>query len=70
MSVQRTEEDTFLHICSFSRHDIFLFVETYLEVVKRNTNTSLYKRQVHVENHGKAFFIQHLLTDEKNNNSK
>ncbi|KAE8293928.1 Thrombopoietin receptor [Larimichthys crocea] len=51
LSVQRTEEDTFLHICSFSRHDIFLFVETYLEVVKRNTNTSLYKRQVHVENH-------------------
>uniref|UniRef100_A0A3Q3MCW4 MPL proto-oncogene, thrombopoietin receptor n=1 Tax=Labrus bergylta TaxID=56723 RepID=A0A3Q3MCW4_9LABR len=42
MSVQRTdEEETVLHICSFPEMDVFVYVATHLEVVERDTNTSL-----------------------------
>ncbi|XP_070764922.1 thrombopoietin receptor [Enoplosus armatus] len=51
MSVQRAEGGTFLHICSFPDHDVWLFVEIRLEVVERDTNTSLYSRTVCVEDH-------------------
>ncbi|KAI3368548.1 hypothetical protein L3Q82_025558 [Scortum barcoo] len=51
MSVQRTEEGSFLHICSFPASDVFVYVETYLKVVERSTNTSLYSRTVFVEQH-------------------
>lgn len=51
MSVQRTEEGTFLHICSFPESDVFSFVDIHLEVVERNTNASLYRRAVCVEDH-------------------
>ncbi|XP_029284881.1 thrombopoietin receptor [Cottoperca gobio] len=51
MSVQKTEEGTFLHICSFPESDVLLFVETHLEVVEHDTNTSLYRRTVSVEDH-------------------
>ncbi|XP_035508878.1 thrombopoietin receptor [Morone saxatilis] len=49
MSVQRTEEGTFLHICSFPSSDVLLFVGIHLKVVERNTNTTLYERDVSVE---------------------
>ncbi|XP_034563461.1 thrombopoietin receptor [Notolabrus celidotus] len=51
MSVQKTEEGSFLHICSFPSSDIYSFTDTHLEVVERNTNTSLHKRDVSVEDH-------------------
>ncbi|XP_022071660.2 thrombopoietin receptor [Acanthochromis polyacanthus] len=51
MSVQRTEEGTFLHICSFPGSDVMLYADIYLEVLERTTNTSLYNRTVSVENH-------------------
>ncbi|XP_068599559.1 thrombopoietin receptor [Brachionichthys hirsutus] len=51
LSVQRTEKGTFLHVCSFPDSDVRLFLETNLEVVERHTNTSLYKRDVSVEDH-------------------
>nr|XP_040039623.1 thrombopoietin receptor isoform X2 [Gasterosteus aculeatus aculeatus] len=51
MSVQRTDVGTLLHICSFPGSDVFLFVEIHLEVVERNTNTSLYSRTLCVEEH-------------------
>uniref|UniRef100_UPI0037E79D50 thrombopoietin receptor isoform X2 n=1 Tax=Semicossyphus pulcher TaxID=241346 RepID=UPI0037E79D50 len=51
MSVQRTEEGTFLHICSFPALDVFIFVDTELAVVEHNTNSSLYNRTVSVEDH-------------------
>ncbi|XP_034738384.1 thrombopoietin receptor [Etheostoma cragini] len=51
MSVQRTEEGTFLHICSFPTSDVFLFVAIHLEVVEPKTNTILYNRTVSVEDH-------------------
>ncbi|XP_037624774.1 thrombopoietin receptor isoform X2 [Sebastes umbrosus] len=51
MSVQRTEEGTFLHFYSFPTTDVFMYVETHLEVVEHNTNTSLYNRTVSVEDH-------------------
>lgn len=57
MSVQRTVEGTFLHICSFPGMDVFLYVETHLDVVERNTNTSLYNRTVSVEDHCKTSFF-------------
>uniref|UniRef100_A0A7N8X7C5 MPL proto-oncogene, thrombopoietin receptor n=1 Tax=Mastacembelus armatus TaxID=205130 RepID=A0A7N8X7C5_9TELE len=50
MSVEGTEEGTFLHVCSFPYTDVYIFVETPLVVVD-NTNTSLYKRTVSVEDH-------------------
>ncbi|KAK1896492.1 Thrombopoietin receptor [Dissostichus eleginoides] len=49
MSVQKIEVATFLHICSFPESDVLSFVETHLEVVERDTNTSLYRRTVSVE---------------------
>ncbi|XP_033476727.2 thrombopoietin receptor isoform X1 [Epinephelus lanceolatus] len=51
MSVQRNEEGTFLHICSFPKTDVLSFVETHLEVVERSTSISLYSRDVSVEDH-------------------
>ncbi|XP_032381039.1 thrombopoietin receptor [Etheostoma spectabile] len=51
MSVQRTEEGTFLHICSFPTSDVSLFVAIHLEVVEPKTNTVLYNRTVSVEDH-------------------
>ncbi|KAM9358421.1 thrombopoietin receptor [Symphorus nematophorus] len=51
MSSQRTEEATFLHICSFPKDRVYLFDEYYLEVVERSTNTILYNRTVSVEDH-------------------
>ena len=55
MSVQKIEVATFLHICSFPESDVLSFVETHLEVVERDTNTSLYRRTVSVEDHCKTF---------------
>ncbi|XP_070688574.1 thrombopoietin receptor [Pempheris klunzingeri] len=49
MSVQTTEEGTFLHIRSFPDSDVLFHVDIYLEVVEHNTNTSLYNRTVYVE---------------------
>ncbi|XP_044056902.1 thrombopoietin receptor [Siniperca chuatsi] len=51
MSVQRTEEGTFLHICSFPASDVLLHVDICLKVVERNTNIILYNRTVSVEDH-------------------
>ncbi|KAK5869596.1 hypothetical protein PBY51_024301 [Eleginops maclovinus] len=51
MSVQKVEVATFLHICSFPESDVLSFVETRLEVVERDTNTSLYRRTVSMEDH-------------------
>lgn len=55
MPVHETEEETFLHICSFPPMDIFLYVETHLDVLERNTNTTLYNRTVFVEDHCETF---------------
>lgn len=57
MSVQRTIEGTFRHICSFPAMDIFLYVEIHLDVMERNANTSFYKRTVSVEDHCKMFLL-------------
>ncbi|KAK2835219.1 hypothetical protein Q5P01_015703 [Channa striata] len=51
MSVQGTEEGTFLHICSFPPADVFVYVEIPLDVVKHNTNLSVFNRTVYVEEH-------------------
>uniref|UniRef100_A0A3Q3VU13 Fibronectin type-III domain-containing protein n=1 Tax=Mola mola TaxID=94237 RepID=A0A3Q3VU13_MOLML len=51
MSVQKTVEGTFLHICSFPDWDVLWYVEIYLDVVECSTNTSIYKRTVSVEDH-------------------
>ncbi|XP_028442445.1 LOW QUALITY PROTEIN: thrombopoietin receptor [Perca flavescens] len=51
MSVQGTEEGTFLHICSFPESDVFSFVAIPLEVVEAKTNTIFYSRTVSVEDH-------------------
>lgn len=56
-SVQRTVEGAFLHICSFPATDVLLYVEIHISVVERDTNTSLYKRAVCVEDHCKFFNI-------------
>ncbi|CAK6971379.1 thrombopoietin receptor [Scomber scombrus] len=51
MSVQSTEEGTFLNICSFPPSDVYLSVDIHLKVVERNTNSILYNRIVSVEDH-------------------
>ncbi|XP_071371085.1 thrombopoietin receptor [Centroberyx affinis] len=49
VSVQRTEEGTFLHVCSFPSNDVFLHFFTHLKVVEPSTNTTLFTRIVSVE---------------------
>ncbi|XP_023141035.2 thrombopoietin receptor isoform X1 [Amphiprion ocellaris] len=51
MSVRRTEEGTFLHICSFPYSDVMLYVDIYLKVLEHATKTSLYNRTVNIEDH-------------------
>lgn len=53
--MQTTEDGTFLHVCSFPAMDVFLYVETQLEVVERSNNTHLYSRTVCVEDHREKF---------------
>lgn len=55
MSVQETEEETFLHICSFPPMNVLLYVATHLDVLECDTNTNLYKRTVFVEDHCETF---------------
>ncbi|KAM3876191.1 thrombopoietin receptor [Diretmus argenteus] len=49
VSIQRTEEGTFLHVCPFPPSDVLLYVLTHLKVVEPRTNTTLYTRSVSVE---------------------
>ncbi|KAG7272150.1 hypothetical protein CRUP_010219, partial [Coryphaenoides rupestris] len=49
VSVQRTFEGSFLHICIFPPEDIYMFVLTHLRVVEAGTNATLYTRSVSVE---------------------
>ncbi|XP_034035410.1 thrombopoietin receptor isoform X2 [Thalassophryne amazonica] len=49
MSIQRTEERAFLHVCSFPEEDIYLYTDTHLKVVQRDNSTILYTRTVSVE---------------------
>ncbi|XP_076026323.1 thrombopoietin receptor [Genypterus blacodes] len=49
MWVQRTDEGTFLHVCYFPESDIFLFAATHIEVVDSRSDTTLYQRNVFVE---------------------
>ncbi|CAL8306385.1 unnamed protein product [Lota lota] len=49
LSVQRTEEGSFLHICIFHPEDVYMLVLTYLRVLEAGTNTTLYTRNVSVE---------------------
>ncbi|XP_074524854.1 thrombopoietin receptor [Halichoeres trimaculatus] len=51
MFVQETEENTFLHICFFPASDVMVYLNIHLEVVEHDTNTSLYKRDLSVEDH-------------------
>ncbi|XP_034439143.1 thrombopoietin receptor isoform X1 [Hippoglossus hippoglossus] len=52
VSVQKSEDDTFLHICSFPPADVLLYVETHVEVVEHNSSSSsLFNRTVSVEDH-------------------
>lgn len=48
-SVQRTKEETFLHICCFPHKEIMWYVEIPLNVVDRNNSTILFNRTVYVE---------------------
>uniref|UniRef100_A0A3B4WD05 MPL proto-oncogene, thrombopoietin receptor n=1 Tax=Seriola lalandi dorsalis TaxID=1841481 RepID=A0A3B4WD05_SERLL len=49
--VQRPEEGTYFHICSFPSGEVFLYTETQFEVVEHNTTTTLYNQTVYVEDH-------------------
>ncbi|XP_045905315.1 thrombopoietin receptor isoform X2 [Micropterus dolomieu] len=51
MSVQATEEGTFLYICSFPAEDVLLYSWIHLDVEVHNTSTILYNRTVAVEDH-------------------
>ncbi|XP_028258950.1 thrombopoietin receptor [Parambassis ranga] len=49
VSVRRTEEGKFFHVCSFPDSDVFLFVDTHIEVVENATNKTIHRRAVCVE---------------------
>ncbi|XP_067315971.1 thrombopoietin receptor [Pseudorasbora parva] len=47
---QQIYEKTNLHICTFPSSDVFMYVDTDLRVIDRDTNTTVYNRTVNVEN--------------------
>ncbi|XP_077054668.1 thrombopoietin receptor [Siphateles boraxobius] len=51
---QQIYEEKDLYICTFPSSGVFLFIDTQLIVIDRDTNTTVYNRTVNVEN-------QHLL---------
>ncbi|XP_041863161.1 thrombopoietin receptor [Melanotaenia boesemani] len=51
MSVQRTEEGNFLHICLFPSSDVYTYTEINIQVVECTSNISTYSRSVYVEEH-------------------
>ncbi|KAM3620386.1 uncharacterized protein V6R79_022386 [Siganus canaliculatus] len=51
LHVQRTDEGTFLHVCSFPTSDIFFYVGIDLLVEERSTNGSVLRRTVSIEDH-------------------
>ncbi|XP_059426933.1 thrombopoietin receptor isoform X2 [Carassius carassius] len=46
---QTYEEKKVLHICTFPSRDVFMYVEMYLRVTDRDTNTTIFSRTVSVE---------------------
>ncbi|KAM9761498.1 thrombopoietin receptor isoform 1-T1 [Menidia menidia] len=51
MSVQRTEEGTFLHMCYFPNQDVTLYSELNVTVLEPSNNTMLFSRILSVEDH-------------------
>ncbi|KAM9831659.1 LOW QUALITY PROTEIN: thrombopoietin receptor [Neosynchiropus ocellatus] len=47
----RTEDLTFLHVCSFPASDVHSFVDVHLKVVESKVNRTVYSRTVSVEDH-------------------
>ncbi|XP_052455647.1 thrombopoietin receptor-like [Carassius gibelio] len=47
---QQTYEKKVLHICTFPSSDVFMYVEIQLRVIDRDTNITIYNRNVSVEN--------------------
>uniref|UniRef100_A0A8C7NQF8 MPL proto-oncogene, thrombopoietin receptor n=2 Tax=Oncorhynchus mykiss TaxID=8022 RepID=A0A8C7NQF8_ONCMY len=47
--LQRTEEGTVLHVCSFPPSEVFLFTFTHIRVMEGSSNYTLYARTVSVE---------------------
>lgn len=52
---QTYEEKKVLHICTFPSSDVFIFVKIPLRVIDRDTNTTIYNRNVTVEDQRKCF---------------
>ncbi|KAM8888832.1 thrombopoietin receptor [Synchiropus picturatus] len=50
-STWRTEDLTFLHVCSFPASDVHSFVDTNVKVVDSKVNRTIYSRTVSVEDH-------------------
>lgn len=60
MSVQRTQNGSFLHICSFS--DVYVYVKMDIMVVEPAKNTILYNRTVCVEDNCKnLIFVTYFM---------
>ncbi|XP_061739635.1 thrombopoietin receptor isoform X1 [Nerophis ophidion] len=51
LSIQRTTEGTFLHICSFPYLDVVTYVDIHLKMVEQNTNITICSRTISVEDH-------------------
>ncbi|XP_015246681.1 PREDICTED: thrombopoietin receptor [Cyprinodon variegatus] len=51
MSIHGTENGTLLHVCPFPAEEVFLYTETYIQVVDRTKNITLYNRTVSVEDY-------------------
>ncbi|XP_056315058.1 thrombopoietin receptor [Danio aesculapii] len=46
---QQTSKEKVLNICTFPPSDVYLFVETHIRVLYKDTNTTIYSRAVSVE---------------------
>ncbi|KAM6962431.1 thrombopoietin receptor [Aplochiton taeniatus] len=45
----RTEEGTFLHVCSFDPYDVYLYIPIHIRVLDGSTNATVYQREANVE---------------------
>lgn len=53
----KSEEKILLNVCDFPPSDVFLYVETQIRVIDIDTNSTVYSRNVSVEDQRKCAYM-------------
>uniref|UniRef100_A0A0E9VIS0 Growth hormone/erythropoietin receptor ligand binding domain-containing protein n=1 Tax=Anguilla anguilla TaxID=7936 RepID=A0A0E9VIS0_ANGAN len=54
LTQQKMDNTTIVHICSFPPFDVYLFTLIHIRVVETSTNTTIYRRNISVEDQGQC----------------